>query len=119
MPPQMAHYGNSFDNELETALALSMADSPYIASESELEQALFLSRADNDNFAIQEEDALESAIADSLSAYEPDPLDSMSYEQILSMEEEMGSVSKGLTEDQIASLKTFRYYKTTPDFCSI
>ena len=31
----------------------------------------------------------------------------------------MGSVSKGLSEDQISSLRTFRYYKTTPDFCSI
>ena len=38
------------------------------------------------------------ALSQSLHVAEPDPVDSMSYEQLLTLEDEIGSVSKGLTD---------------------
>ena len=66
-----------------------------------------------------EEDMLAMALAESLQVAEPDPVDSMSYEQLMSMEEEIGSVSKGLTEAQIKALPKLRYSGPSNTFCSI
>lgn len=42
----------------------------------------------------------------------PNP-DNMTYEQLMELGDQMGKVSRGLTEDQIASLKPVKYYKTS------
>lgn len=49
---------------------------------------------------------------------EPD-VDNMTYEQLLRLGEEIGHVSKGLTEDQIRNLPTFEWREVEREQCIV
>ena len=68
----------------------------------------------NNNYInnFNDESKIEQDIIDQLY---PDP-DKMTYEQLLELEENVGSVSKGLTKNQIKKIPKIMYNKNTSDF---